>query len=78
MTTEHHLHRIYSKLTPLLPLTSDTLPTIQETLAEISTDMVELNWINPEDATNVEKMLSAYWNHFKLAINNEYDNDILE
>lgn len=78
MTTEHHLHRIYSKLTPLLPITTETLPLIREALADVALDMVALKWITTNDATNTEAMLSAYWKHFKTAINKEYNDEVLK
>lgn len=78
MTTEQHLHHIYSKLTPLLPITSETLPLIREALAEVSMDMVALKWITTDDVANTEVMLSAYWTHFKTSVNKEYNDEVLK
>lgn len=77
MTIEARLHNIYSKMTPLLPLTTQTLPQMRAVLPEVALDMVYLGWINPEDVTNAEVMLSAYWKHFKTSINREYNEEIL-
>lgn len=77
MTNAERLHNIYSTLTPLLPLTSDTIQPLKEALSSIADDMIYLNWITPDEASNLEIMLSAYWKHFKTSINSEYNERIV-